>query len=443
MVATAGTAPAPDRAMLAARIQGFGNVNPPPLEEENAKTVAKRAVGRLGDMLGEEVALTVEDFREKGAVGAVKDAVADAGDILIDGVSGIFGWLRGDPPAEEDPSEAAEDAAKVLAHGPGGAAYGISQASPTGGINAVWVMPEDADPKMLQELHQQQVPKGVQPYAGPPGSAPMYPQQCAPAGLNIQPYQDPKTMVPGGPAIAPYAGPGARNQAPAFMPGAPGGYGGQAAPAPGFVPGMFPGAPGFGAPGANGFGGPAPGSVSSQGSGAKGLVERVAKGDMVMGADLVKRLMNQCAASRTSAQQLGDLVSERARRFYLGLDGGDPNDADAGLARLLALTAELSASDSRLAQDAAKVIVKSVNEEFLSLQSNAKHCKAAAPLLRKVGLVNKAPEMEDLLGESTSAPAGAASADLLGGPSPAAQSVDLLGGAASAPAAATTGDLLF
>lgn len=29
-----------------------------------------------------------QDFKEKGAVGAVKDAVADAGDILIDGVSG-------------------------------------------------------------------------------------------------------------------------------------------------------------------------------------------------------------------------------------------------------------------------------------------------------------------------------------------------------------------
>merc|ERR1719486_877413 len=46
--------------------------------------------------------LTVEDFREKGAVGAVKDAVADAGDILIDGVSGLVGWIRGDPPLEDD-----------------------------------------------------------------------------------------------------------------------------------------------------------------------------------------------------------------------------------------------------------------------------------------------------------------------------------------------------
>lgn len=73
--------------------------------------LAKRAVGRLGDMIGEEVMLTVEDFREKGAVGAVKDAVADAGDILIDGVSGIIGWVRGDPPLEDE-SVAAEDATK-------------------------------------------------------------------------------------------------------------------------------------------------------------------------------------------------------------------------------------------------------------------------------------------------------------------------------------------
>ncbi|CAJ1409202.1 unnamed protein product [Effrenium voratum] len=128
--------------MLAQRIQGFGNVNPPPLEEENASNVAKRAVRNLGDMVGEEVALTVQDFKEKGAVGAVKDAVADAGDILIDGVSGIVGWFRGEP-LEEEETDASKDAQKVLANGPRGAAYGVSQASPSGGINAVWVMPEE------------------------------------------------------------------------------------------------------------------------------------------------------------------------------------------------------------------------------------------------------------------------------------------------------------
>eukprot|EP00913_Durusdinium_trenchii_P009057 g8516.t1 len=117
----------PDRAALAQRIQGFGNVNPPPLEDENASSVAKRAVRNLGDMVGEEVALTVQDFKEKGAVGAVKDA--------------------------------------VLANGPRGAAYGVSQASPTGGINAVWVMPEEADPATLAELAAKSSKTGNPAYA--------------------------------------------------------------------------------------------------------------------------------------------------------------------------------------------------------------------------------------------------------------------------------------
>ena len=51
--------------------------------------MAKKASSYL-PLLLTEVLLTVEDFKEKGPVGAVKDAVADAGDILIDGVSGTF-----------------------------------------------------------------------------------------------------------------------------------------------------------------------------------------------------------------------------------------------------------------------------------------------------------------------------------------------------------------
>ncbi|CAE7945268.1 unnamed protein product [Symbiodinium sp. KB8] len=208
----------PDKAMLAQRIQGFGNVNPPPLEEETGATVAKKALGRLGDMVGEEVMLTVEDFKEKGAVGAVKDAVADAGDILIDGVSGIIGWIRGEPPAEEE-SEKAEDATKALAYGPNGAAYGISQASPTGGINAVWVMPEEADPQAMAQLAAQQggravndprVPKNIQPYQPPAGSRAAPP----PTSFN-QPMQ-----VPGGPVIAPYTpAPAGPSHRPPFVPG--------------------------------------------------------------------------------------------------------------------------------------------------------------------------------------------------------------------------------
>merc|ERR1719156_506502 len=135
--------------------------------------IASRAIGRIGDMVGEEVMLTVEDFREKGAVGAVKDAVADAGDLLIDGASWMIGWVRGDPPEEFDETSEArnEDAEKALSQGPSGAAYGMAQASPTGGINAVWVMPEDADPATLEEVTGQRsaqwsapgVPAGIQP----------------------------------------------------------------------------------------------------------------------------------------------------------------------------------------------------------------------------------------------------------------------------------------
>jgi len=41
-----------------------------------------------------------QDFKEKGAVGAVKDAVADAGDILIDGVSGLDGSYEVEKPID-------------------------------------------------------------------------------------------------------------------------------------------------------------------------------------------------------------------------------------------------------------------------------------------------------------------------------------------------------
>merc|ERR1719498_2172276 len=92
----------PSQLQLAGRIQGFGNVNPPPIEDDDAKTVTKKVVGRLGDMLGEEVQMTVEDFREKWAVLAVKDAVLDAGDLIVDGVSFLAGLVRGDDPAQEE-----------------------------------------------------------------------------------------------------------------------------------------------------------------------------------------------------------------------------------------------------------------------------------------------------------------------------------------------------
>lgn len=407
--------PQVDRAALAARIQGFGNVNPPPLEEETGATLAKRAVSRLGDIVGEEVMLTVEDFREKGAVGAVKDAVADAGDILIDGVTGLIGWIRGDPPPAEDESEKAEDATKALAFGPNGAAYGISQASPTGGINAVWVMPEEADPAALAQLATQQggglvndprVPKNIQPYQPPPGRGAPPPM---PQGFPGQ--------IPGGPVIAPYqpapSGPASRAPGPGGFPQSqqrwgPGGY------APGVAPGGF---------GVGGYtpGGFAPGGCGSSastagasGSGVKSLVDRISKGEVLAGSDSVKRLVSQCAATKTSGKQLGEIISERSRRLYLGLDGDA--DSDAALSRLLALLDAMKQHDSsELSKSALEEVKKSVSEEFLSLRSNAKHKDAAAPQLQRIGLIS----------------GGAASAevDLLGGGgTTTAQEVDLLGG---------------
>mmetsp|Transcript_14401 Transcript_14401/g.36846 ORF Transcript_14401/g.36846 Transcript_14401/m.36846 type:complete len:432 (-) Transcript_14401:109-1404(-) len=428
--------PQVDRSALAGRIQGFGNVNPPPLEEENAKTVAKRAMGRLGDVVGEEVLMTVEDFREKGAVGAVKDAVLDAGDLLVDGVAGVFGWLRGDPPEPEEADEEKSAAAQAaLTNGPGGAAYGVSQASPTGGINAVWVMPEEADPATLAELARSQVPAGVQPYQ--PQGYGMPPQHQynqpmhIPGGPMIAPYQAPGSSIPGGPSIAPYqprADPRARP--PPFVPGAAA-YGGSQGSYPGAM-GGFPGAPGaFGAP-------PAPQPASGL-SRVKGVVDQVVKGQIIPGPEVAKRLLSQCSAAGINSSKLGELLTESARRLYLGLDGS-PETADASLARILGITDALAQqSDNALARGAVHSVVAGASEELLSLRSSAAHRAAVEPMLRRIGLVKEAPVQEvDLLGEGP--PSSAQSTDLLGDSCPSA-SVDLLG--AGEPSKPSGGDLLF
>jgi len=406
---------------LAGRIQGFGNVNPPPVEDDTAQTVAKRAVGNLGSMLGEEVLLTVEDFKQKGAVGAVKDAVADAGDILIDGVAGIFGWIRGDPPPEEEDDDKAQSAASALTQGPAGAAYGVSQASPTGGINAVWVMPEEADPSTLAELAVQS--RG--PAAGP-SQAPF----AVPGGPVIQPYQPNAPMaVPGGPVIQPFApGPMAIPGGPFIQPYQPTVAGARPPP---FVPGANLAPPAFG----GGFAGglpSAPASSGAGGGGAKALVESIAKGDTIVGPEVAKRLVGQASNAKMTGKQLAEVVCERARRLYLGLDGS--TDADAAMLQLLRLAAALGQQDSALAKEAKGAIADGISEELMSVQSSAKHRSEAEPLLRRVGLLKKMPEMEDLLGGMGDAPskASAGGADLLGDsqPAPAAKAaeVDLLGG---------------
>eukprot|EP00927_Polykrikos_kofoidii_P043660 TRINITY_DN3772_c0_g1_i5.p1 TRINITY_DN3772_c0_g1~~TRINITY_DN3772_c0_g1_i5.p1 ORF type:complete len:543 (-),score=139.62 TRINITY_DN3772_c0_g1_i5:223-1851(-) len=440
-----------DRNVLAGRIQGFGNVNPPPLEEETGARLATKAVGRLGDLLGEEVMLTVEDFKEKGAVGAVKDAVADAGDILIDGVSGIIGWIRGEPPLEDD-HEKAEDATKALSNGPSGAAYGISQASPTGGINAVWVMPEDADPNALAQLSSQagglaaqqndpRVPKNILPYQPSPSvqgetsatshGSPLF----IPGGPIIAPYEP----APSGPTSSsstvptPYVGGGALGAASGGAYGAPGARWGQGGYAQGGV--------------SAGFGG------GSNQSGARGLVERISKGEVIVGADVAKRLVSQCTATQITAKQLGDMINERVRRLYLGLDGDD--DSDESLARLLDLADALSEMGTAFVKDVLKEIKQSVSEELLSLRSCAKHKDTAEAKLQRLGFLKgdiasePAAEEADLLGGANPAEIlgmEMESADLLGGdtssPTPVTADADLLGGTSTEPTTMTLDPLL-
>mmetsp|Transcript_16264 Transcript_16264/g.37524 ORF Transcript_16264/g.37524 Transcript_16264/m.37524 type:complete len:392 (-) Transcript_16264:156-1331(-) len=391
MVSVAGPGQV-DRAALAARIQGFGNVNPPPLQEDNASSVAKRAVGNLGDMLGEEVMLTVQDFKEKGAVGAVKDAVADAGDILIDGVSSIFGWVRGDPP-EEDESAAADDAAKVLSQGPRGAAYGVSQASPTGGINAVWVMPEEADPSTMAQLMAEQRQEQQRSGAGavPPGIQPYVPQGANNRAQVPMPGMQKSPMVlPGGQTIAPYQPSGPGMQMPPFMPGA------QA------FQGSMPSMPA--------------GGVSS----TKTMVEQISKGQILPGPESAKRLVSQCSATKVTSTQLGDVICERTRRLYLGLDGS--GDADVGILCLLTLADALNSEASSFAKEAAGKVKDGVPEELLSLRSSVANKSKAEPMLTRLGLVQPAQEV-NLLGDLSG------EADLLGGPAAPAPvtEVNLLG----------------
>jgi len=168
-------------------------------------------------------------------------------------------------------------------------------------------------------------------------------------------------------------------------------------------------------------------------------VESVAKGDTVPGPEVAKRLLGQCANAKLTAKQLSEILCERARRLYLGLDSVCQGDTDAALVRLLALIAALAQQDSALAKDAVGEIKSGISEELLSLQSSARHRAESEPMLRRIGLLNKIPDMVDLLGGETAAPAMAT--DLLGGA--AAKEVDLLGGFDATPSpAACPGDLL-
>ncbi|OLQ14848.1 hypothetical protein AK812_SmicGene1028 [Symbiodinium microadriaticum] len=79
-------------ASLKARCQGFGNYEPPP-EEEPAKK--NNIAGQAAEFVADSIGDMVDDFKEKGAVGALKDATVDALDLVLDGVDTIWGWVAG------------------------------------------------------------------------------------------------------------------------------------------------------------------------------------------------------------------------------------------------------------------------------------------------------------------------------------------------------------
>mmetsp|Transcript_87369 Transcript_87369/g.151267 ORF Transcript_87369/g.151267 Transcript_87369/m.151267 type:complete len:373 (-) Transcript_87369:51-1169(-) len=81
-----------ESAHLKERIQGFGNYEPPAEEQDAQKhTVSGQVTEFVADSIGD----MVDDFREKGAVGALKDATLDALDLMLDGVDAVWGWVAG------------------------------------------------------------------------------------------------------------------------------------------------------------------------------------------------------------------------------------------------------------------------------------------------------------------------------------------------------------
>mmetsp|Transcript_18146 Transcript_18146/g.31839 ORF Transcript_18146/g.31839 Transcript_18146/m.31839 type:complete len:378 (-) Transcript_18146:55-1188(-) len=79
-------------AALKAKCQGFGNFEPPP-EEDPKKP--QGVAGQAADFVADSIGDMVDDFREKGAVTALKDATVDALDLVLDGVDTIWGWVAG------------------------------------------------------------------------------------------------------------------------------------------------------------------------------------------------------------------------------------------------------------------------------------------------------------------------------------------------------------
>lgn len=83
-----------EKESVRARCEGFGNYMPP-IEAEEVPTGVAGLVNEMVGFVGDAVADTVDDFREKGAVGAVRDGIADAADLIFDSVNSVWGLLGG------------------------------------------------------------------------------------------------------------------------------------------------------------------------------------------------------------------------------------------------------------------------------------------------------------------------------------------------------------
>eukprot|EP00930_Biecheleria_cincta_P001525 TRINITY_DN102662_c0_g1_i1.p1 TRINITY_DN102662_c0_g1~~TRINITY_DN102662_c0_g1_i1.p1 ORF type:complete len:359 (-),score=84.89 TRINITY_DN102662_c0_g1_i1:6-1082(-) len=129
-------------AELKARCQGFGNYEPPPEETPKKQGVAGQAAEFVADSIGD----MVDDFREKGAVGALKDATVDALDLVLDGVDTIWGWVAG---SKNQEAQRICQPASQMPHMPGqfAGAPGAYQ-SPVGGF-----IPPAAAPKTASNAY--------------------------------------------------------------------------------------------------------------------------------------------------------------------------------------------------------------------------------------------------------------------------------------------------
>ena len=109
-------------ARIKERCQGFGNYAPPDPGPQKRLGV----VDHVATIVGDAVVDTVDEFREKGAVGAVRDGIADAADLIIEGVGAVWDLLGGRRNRREADADAdricrpADERGAGAACGPGG-----------------------------------------------------------------------------------------------------------------------------------------------------------------------------------------------------------------------------------------------------------------------------------------------------------------------------------